>query len=976
MQQQSADARQTEEWMGQLCNFLGVAQPTQVAALEILAKLQAPVMQRNEKCCCALLLAGSRRFHHSASGRNACNLTSLLRACDVPLNKVFPLLTVAVELTCNAESTRLFKEQLELLRANFMVTKAVFHKYDIAFGKLPVSNCGNQAQADMLFSLAWLLFALAKAALLHDPVDEACSMCLMVCCWEAVLFGVSPPASFESYDADPGLTYLCEGIDAQQLVAQRESYFALFLSQLLAEKLPECKVAFTSGAGPLGKRVYISGLLNCLVNLCAVVNKEYNYTYLSQEDFDARLFITNEVESFIVSTPHDQTVKRSGLNPAGYAQATVPWLMGVLLDRLEAPSTSFIALCHDVKFNLQPLLEAVTHFAVLCTTDGNLLEPIHVPMTIRLYYKLLEELVSKEKQPDMKANLSALLRNDIFTKSVFACSAEIVLFAYQLSTAGAPSQGSNRGAATATNARASGFHVPERVIRLLAVLQLHCFHFEKLLFEVIHLEALPPDLTLHLLSVDETIVEELAWEPQSPLFSLLGTANPPTVKNFIARMLEPAGVPPGAVTAAAAAAAARPAIPATPQKSQAGLQTFLSPANRPSNSVPFSPRVAPLPVLASGLPRSLALFLNKLSIIAHHRLHGLLERLRMPGVFHDTWQAFAYAVAHRHAQLMTRRHLDSVLMCCIYGVCRATSHTVHFVDIEREYANQPFGANKNQALHAVPLRDRQVGDLVAFYNDIFVTEMFPFLEELKVATSALPQAGSAQSQQPPSTPLKNGSQHRHGSCVSPPPHQRAQPPHTPDCRNLPPRTPPQPNEVLAQQQQVLGKQLMSPGGSAGGSISISTLPHGSPRFKNLCTSPVSLSTTCNLGQSPKCFELINRALNAGGSSGLIGGRAACGGPLSPRPSSAPLMQPSGDLPTTPYRRPQSAQQPPRGAVQPLLPSLFDGADAEEPARKKRRRSPSDSSSGSGDSDGGCGSNTSPPSSPSTAGPAEASAAPV
>lgn len=51
------------------------------------------------------------------------------------------------------------------------------------------------------------------------------------------------------------------------------------------------------------------------------------------------------------------------------------------------------------------------------------------------------------------------------------------------------------------------------------------------------------------------------------------------------------------------------------------------------------------------------------------------------------WTVFEYSV--RYTDLMKNRHLDQLLMCAVYVICKVTSKTYQFTDIMKQYREQP-----------------------------------------------------------------------------------------------------------------------------------------------------------------------------------------------------------------------------------------------------------------------------------------------
>lgn len=51
------------------------------------------------------------------------------------------------------------------------------------------------------------------------------------------------------------------------------------------------------------------------------------------------------------------------------------------------------------------------------------------------------------------------------------------------------------------------------------------------------------------------------------------------------------------------------------------------------------------------------------------------------------WTVFEYSI--RFTDLMKNRHLDQLLMCAVYVICKVTGRNYQFIDIMKQYREQP-----------------------------------------------------------------------------------------------------------------------------------------------------------------------------------------------------------------------------------------------------------------------------------------------
>nr|XP_023405992.1 retinoblastoma-like protein 1 isoform X3 [Loxodonta africana] len=112
-----------------------------------------------------------------------------------------------------------------------------------------------------------------------------------------------------------------------------------------------------------------------------------------------------------------------------------------------------------------------------------------------LYYKMLETVMVQETRRLHGMDMSVLLEQDIFHHSLMACCLEIVLFAYSS---------------------------PRTFPWIIEVLNLQPFYFYKVIEVVIRSEeGLSRDMVKHLNSIEEQILESLAWSHDSALWEAL-----------------------------------------------------------------------------------------------------------------------------------------------------------------------------------------------------------------------------------------------------------------------------------------------------------------------------------------------------------------------------------------------------------------------------------------------------------------------
>lgn len=101
-------------------------------------------------------------------------------------------------------------------------------------------------------------------------------------------------------------------------------------------------------------------------------------------------------------------------------------------------------------------------------------------------------------------------------------------------------------------------------------------------------------------------------------------------------------------------------------------QDVEGPLSRQSNDSSQSLASGQLTPNSSQLPKSLKLFFRKFYQLAHLRLKDLCKNLQFSNssdLLRKIWTLFEFSIIE-HTDLMKDRHLDQILMCCVYVLCK------------------------------------------------------------------------------------------------------------------------------------------------------------------------------------------------------------------------------------------------------------------------------------------------------------------
>uniref|UniRef100_A0A673BTK1 Retinoblastoma-associated protein n=1 Tax=Sphaeramia orbicularis TaxID=375764 RepID=A0A673BTK1_9TELE len=319
---------------------------------------------------------------------------------------------------------------------------------------------------------------------------------------------------------------------------------------------------------------------------------------------------------------------------------------------------------------------------------------------VRLYYKVMEEMLKSEEKRLSVQNFSKLLNDSTFHTSLLACALEVVMATY----------GAN-GSETAETDLCFPW--------ILDVFSLAAFDFYKVIESFIKAEpTLSKDIVKHLETCENLIMEKIAWRTGSVLFELLkqehegGAAeqaeapasfNQPLQHNHTAADLYLSPMHPGLRVLP-------PESPAPPN-SQHASQPQNQPALQPGGQTPRHLK-----------SNSLSLFYKKLYRLAYTRLKLLCSYLLSfnPELEPIIWTLFQHTLQHEY-ELMKNRHLDQLMMSAMYAICKVKSVDLRFKTIVTAYKNMP---NTNQeTFKHVLISDGHYDSIIVFYNQVFMQRL-------------------------------------------------------------------------------------------------------------------------------------------------------------------------------------------------------------------------------------------------------------
>ncbi|XP_075022301.1 retinoblastoma-like protein 1 isoform X1 [Calonectris borealis] len=496
---------------------------------------------------------------------NGVSLTRILRSARLSLIQFFSKMKKWMDMSNLPQE---FRERVERLERNFEVSTVIFKKFEPIFLDIfqnPYEETSKSQRSRKqrrvpcgvkdLFNFCWTLFVYTKGNFRMIGDDLVNSYHLLLCCLDLIFANallcpnrrdlLNPsfkglPADFHATEIkaseDPPciIATLCELHDGLLVEAKgiKEHYFKPYISKLFDRKI-------------------LKG--ECLLDLCnftennKALNKEYEEYVLTVGDFDERVFLGADAEeeigtprkfpadvpvgktaarahvechlqqhfekkrSFAPSTPltgrRYLREKEAVITPVASATQSVSRLQNIVAGLKNAPSEQLITIFEScARSPMESIMTRVKEigetFCRSYTQSTDEQPGSHIDFAVNrlklaeiLYYKILETIMLQETRRLHGKDLTALLEQDVFHRSLMACCLEIVLFAYSS---------------------------PRTFPWIIEVLDLRPFYFYKVIEVLIRSEeGLSRDMVKHLNSIEEQILESLAWTRDSALWSAL-----------------------------------------------------------------------------------------------------------------------------------------------------------------------------------------------------------------------------------------------------------------------------------------------------------------------------------------------------------------------------------------------------------------------------------------------------------------------
>ncbi|KAF5305107.1 hypothetical protein FQA39_LY09369 [Lamprigera yunnana] len=735
---------------------------------------------------------------------NCVSLTSLLRHCNLSLTQFFNKITKWAEMANLSED---FRQKIKRLEGNFAVSYNIFKKFTPIFNEIfkgPIDTeiriSRNRKQKAPLctttkvFEFCWTLFTTVKGENPLYSEDIVMSYHLLQACCDLAFknaflddrkdllnpnFSELPSNWTDANYIIPKeapciINYLCskhDGIAAEVIYVKEYSWKEHIKDMFSKEILQGNEETFTG-------LFEASNFENNLKN----VTKAYEVNLLNRGDFDERIFLGDALvtdsprggENSILSTPGSTKKINSRIQvdntPLTTATKSVSRLQSLLTGRQPGPSEMLLQILQKCKMDPTEQIKEIVETLgdKFCTefTKQNSSSPMVTPdyasqrfqFAVTLFYKFVENIFQKEKT--LHSNISHLAAKNIFYECTLACSLEIIIYSY---------------------------NCQRKFPWILNALNIEPFYFVRVIELVVRSQdQLPKDAVKHLNMVEQKIIESLIWKSESSIWAVLSrpgegfpkfedTALPGNMiysedqaatGNILRRSLisnDPTQSPgPSAVERfqSPVSDVKKQLFKTTPNKitqvvmlEKEGNKQFISLDKFTEGAIKTEDSSSKLEIsfgTVATKPKklgSLSIIIRKFYNLAYFRMENLCNKLDINDLKfrQKIWTVFEHSI-REHTNLIKDRHLDQLLMCAVYVVCKVTgTREQKFAEIMQHYRGQPQASSHiyrnvlidksssdSSDCSGMSVSDMEKrGDLISFYNTVYVLAMKSFALQFK-----------------------------------------------------------------------------------------------------------------------------------------------------------------------------------------------------------------------------------------------------
>uniref|UniRef100_A0A2I3T1W1 RB transcriptional corepressor 1 n=1 Tax=Pan troglodytes TaxID=9598 RepID=A0A2I3T1W1_PANTR len=628
--------------------------------------------------------------------------TELQKNIEISVHKFFNLLK---EIDTSTKVDNAMSRLLKKYDVLFALFSKLERTCELIYLTQPSSSISTEINSALVLKVSWITFLLAKGEVLQMEDDLVISFQLMLCVLDYFI-KLSPPVLLK----EPYKTAVIPINGSPRTPRRGQNRSARIAKQLENDtriievlcKEHECNIDEV-------KNVYFKNFIPFMNSLGLVtsnglpevenLSKRYEEIYLKNKDLDARLFLdhdktlqTDSIDSFETQ----RTPRKSNLDeevnvipphtPVRTVMNTIQQLMMILNSASDQPSENLISYFNNCTVNpKESILKRVKDIGY-----------IFKEKFAKAVGQGCVEIGSQEEERLSIQNFSKLLNDNIFHMSLLACALEVVMATYSRST----SQNLDSG---------TDLSFPW----ILNVLNLKAFDFYKVIESFIKAEGnLTREMIKHLERCEHRIMESLAWLSDSPLFDLIKQSKDREGPTDHLESACPLNLP----LQNNHTAADMYLSPVRSPKKKGSTTRVNSTANAETQATSAFQTQKPLK------STSLSLFYKKVYRLAYLRLNTLCERLlsEHPELEHIIWTLFQHTLQNEY-ELMRDRHLDQIMMCSMYGICKVKNIDLKFKIIVTAYKDLPHAVQ--ETFKRVLIKEEEYDSIIVFYNSVFMQRL-------------------------------------------------------------------------------------------------------------------------------------------------------------------------------------------------------------------------------------------------------------
>ncbi|RMC07139.1 hypothetical protein DUI87_16595 [Hirundo rustica rustica] len=673
--------------------------------------------------------------------------TELLKSINLSVCTFFQFLK-EVDVNMDTVSTKV-DSTVSRLKKKYDVLFALYHKFE---------RISAELSSVLVLKNYWITFLLAKGKVLQVEDDLVISFQLLLCVLDyfiklsppavlkepyngsnlVMVLNIFPESSVSAVTVNGSARTPRRGQNRSSRTAKQLDTDTKIIEILCKEhdcNLDEVKnVYFTSFIPFLNSAGIVAS--NGLPEV-EVILKQYDELYLKNKDIDARLFLNHDETlqpEVIAGSQLERTPLKNNPDeeinvilpqtPVRAAMNSIQQLIMILNSATDKPSDTLIMYFNNCTVNpkdgILKRVDSFDHifqkkFAEAVGQGWAEIGSQRYKLGVRLYYRVMESMLKSEEERLSVQNFSKLLNDNIFHTSLLACAVEVVMATY----------GRNASHSDSTSAE-TDLSFPW----ILNVFDLKAFDFYKVIESFIRAEpSLTREMIKHLEHCEHRIMESLAWQSAnqsresenhrqinmlqgSPLFDLIkqskereGQTDQPEPTSSLNTPL---------------------------QHNHTAADLYLSPVKSPKKkasgpplSASSTPDAQPTAIPQTQKPQkstSLSLFYKKVYLLAYRRLHTLFLHLlsEHPDLEPLIWTLFQHTLQNEY-ELMRDRHLDQIMMCSMYGICKVKNVDLRFKIIVSAY-KELCNTNQETFKHVL-IREEQYDSIIVFYNLVFMQKL-------------------------------------------------------------------------------------------------------------------------------------------------------------------------------------------------------------------------------------------------------------